>query len=64
MGAMLGKLRFRWTGPVWIVNNKNWTYQVGTLSSEILAKWINDFWLKPYHGEMPKNPFKVESEEK
>ena len=23
MGSMLGKLQFHWTGPVWIVNNKN-----------------------------------------
>ena len=30
MGVMPGKLRYMWTGPVWIVNNKNGTYQVGT----------------------------------
>ena len=64
MGAMPGKLRYRWTGPVWIVNSKNGTYQLGTLSGEILPKWVNGFRLKPYHGEMPENPFKVESEEK
>ena len=32
MGSMLGKLRFRWTGPFWIVNTYNRTYQVGTLA--------------------------------
>ena len=38
MGAMSGKLRVRWTRPVWIVNNKNGMYQVGTLLGEILPK--------------------------
>ena len=63
-GAMPGKLRFRWTCPVWIVNNKNGTFQVGTLAGKILPKWVNGFLLKPYHGEMPENPFKAESDEK
>ena len=31
MGAMPRKLRFRWRGPVWIINSKNRTYQVGTI---------------------------------
>ena len=31
MGSMPEKLRFRWTGPLWIVNTYNGTYQVGTL---------------------------------
>ena len=31
MGSMPRKLRFRWTGPLWIVNTYNGTYQVGTL---------------------------------
>ena len=57
MGSMLGKLRFRWTGPFWIVNNRNGTYQVGTLSGDILPKWVNGFRLKPYHGSIPNNPF-------
>ena len=43
MGAMPGKLWYRWTGPIWIVNNKNGTYQVGTLAGEILPKWVNVF---------------------
>ena len=43
MGSMLGKLRFRWTGPFWIVGSKNGTYQVGTLAREIMPKWINGF---------------------
>ena len=59
MGVMPGKLRYRWIGPVWIVNSKNGTYQLGTLSGEILPKWVNGFRLKPYHGEMPENPFKA-----
>ena len=60
MGLMPGKLRFRWTGPFWIVNSKNGTYQVGTLASEIMPKWVNGFRLKPYHGLTPANPFRVE----
>ena len=64
MGAMPGKLRFRWIGPVSIVNSKNGTYQVGTLSGEILPKWVNGFRLKPYHGPMPENPFKLETDAK
>ena len=43
MGAMPGKLRYRWRGPVWIVNSKNGTYQLRTLSGEILPKLINGF---------------------
>ena len=38
MGLMPGKLRFRWTGPYWIVDNKNGTYQVGTLAGEKLSR--------------------------
>ena len=64
MGAMPGKLRYRWAGPVWIVNSKNGTYQLGALSSEILSKWVNGFRLKPYHGPIPENPFKVETNAK
>ena len=61
MGAMPGKLRFRCTGPFWIVDSKHGMYQVATLSGEILPKWVNGFWLKPYHGSMLENPFQVES---
>ena len=46
MGLMLGKLRFRWTTPFWIINNKNGTYQVRMLTGEILLKWVNGFLLK------------------
>ena len=60
MGLMPGKLRFRCTGPYWIVDNKNGTYQVGTLAGEKLPKWINGFRLKPYQEEMPENPFRTE----
>ena len=59
MGLMLGKLRFWWTGPFWIVDSKNGTYQVGTLSWEILPKWVNGFRLKPYQGSTLENPFRV-----
>ena len=58
MGLMPGKLRFRWTGPYWIIDSKNGTYQVGTLAGEKVPKWINGFRLKPYQGEMPENPFR------
>ena len=59
MGSMRGKLRFRWTGPFWIVDSNNGTYQVGTLLGEIMLKWVNVFRLKPYKGSMPTNPFQV-----
>ena len=29
----------------------------GTLAGEILGKWVNGFWLKPYKGRMSANPF-------
>ena len=61
MGLMPGKLRFRWTGPYWIIDSKNGTYQVGTLAGEKVSKWINGFRLKPYQGEMPENPFRTET---
>jgi hypothetical protein len=35
-GLMPGKLRLRWTGPYWIVKADNGTYQLGTLSGEVL----------------------------
>ena len=58
MGNMSGKLRFRWTGPFWITKEYNGSYQLGTLAGELLSKWVNGFRLKPYKGQMPKNPFK------
>ena len=60
MGSMPGKLRFRWTGPYRIIDNKNGTYQVGTLARERLPKWINGFMLRPYWGEMSVNPFRTD----
>jgi hypothetical protein len=56
-GLMPGKLRLRWTGPYWIVKSNNGTYQLGTLSGEVLPQWANGFRLKPYYGKMPANPF-------
>jgi hypothetical protein len=55
---MPGKLRLWWTGgPYWIVKMDNSTYQLGTLSGEVLPQWANGFRLKPYYGKMPPNPF-------
>ena len=62
MDLMPGKLQFRWTGPFWIINNKNGTYQVRMLTGEILLKWVNGFRMKPYQGAMPKNPLGLEVE--
>ena len=61
IGLMPGKLRFRWAGEYWIVDNKNGRYQVGTLAGERLPKWINGFRLKPYQEEMPENPFRTDN---
>ena len=58
MGKMPGKLQFRWIGPYWILRELKWSYQLGMLVGEILEKWVNGFRLKPYHGLMPRNPFK------
>jgi hypothetical protein len=58
MGNMPGKLRFRWTGPFWITKEYNGSYQLGTLSGDVIGKWANGFRLKPYKGNMPANPFK------
>jgi hypothetical protein len=57
-GLMPGKLRLRWTGPYWIVKADNGTYQLGTLSGEVLPQWANGFRLKPYYGKMLANPFR------
>jgi hypothetical protein len=56
-GLMLGKLRLRWTGPYWIVNEESGMYPLGTLSDEVLPQWANGFRLKPYYGKLPPNPF-------
>ena len=62
MGNMPGKLRFRWTGPFWITKEYNASYQLGTLSGEVIGKWANGFRLKPYKGHMPANPFQQDPE--
>ena len=36
LGAMPGKLRFRWTGPFWIIDEFNDTFQLSTLAGEIV----------------------------
>ena len=54
---MLGKLRFRWTGPFWIIDEFNDTFQLGTLVGDIVKSWVNGFRLRPYHGTTPANPF-------
>jgi hypothetical protein len=56
-GLMPGKLQLRWTGPYWIVNEESDTYQLGTLSGEVLPQWANGFRLKPYYKKLPPNPF-------
>ena len=62
IGNMLGKLRFRWTGPFWITKEYNGSYKIGTLAGEILGKWVNGFLLKLYKGRMPKNPFQEDED--
>ena len=48
MGKMPGKLRFRWTGPYWIVVAEKGTFTLGTLAGEILPQKVNGFRLKAY----------------
>ena len=60
MGQMLGKLRFCWTGPYWIVGTENGTFQLGILAGEVLRKKVNGFRLKPYLGPTPPNLFQDE----
>ena len=62
MGQMPGKLRFRWTGPYWIVEAENGTFTLGTLAGEILRQKVNGFRLKPYFGPTPPNPFRAVQE--
>jgi hypothetical protein len=56
-GLMPGKLRLRQTRPYWIVTEKSDTYQLDTLSREVLQQWANGFCLKPYYEKMQPNPF-------
>ena len=57
MGQMLGKLRFCWIGPYWIIGAENGTFQLGTLAGGILRQKVNGFRFKPYLGPTPLNPF-------
>ena len=57
MGTMPRKLRFRWTGPFWIIDTWQGTFQLGTWVGVALPQWVNGFHLKPYHGPTPPNPF-------
>ena len=54
---MSGKLRFRWTGPFFIIDEFNNTFQLGTLAGDIVRSWVNGFRLKPYHDKIPPNTF-------
>ena len=57
MGKMPGKLRFRWTGPYWIVAAEKGTFTLGTLAGETLLQKVTRYRLKPYAGPTPPNPF-------
>ena len=57
MGKMPRKLRFRWTGPYWIVAAEKGTFTLGMLAGEILPQKINGFQLNAYAGATPPNPF-------
>ena len=57
MGKMPGKLRFRWTGPYWIIAAEKGTFTLVTLAREILPQKVNGYRLKPYAGPTPPNPF-------
>jgi hypothetical protein len=59
-GLMPGKLRLRWTGPYWIINEENGTYQLGKLSGKVVTQWAIGFRLKPYYRKLPPNPFRKE----
>jgi hypothetical protein len=39
------------------VNEESGTYQLGTLSGEVLPQWANGFRLKPYYGKLLPNTF-------
>ena len=57
MGKMHGKLRFRWTGPYWIVAAEKGTFTLGTLAGEVLPQTANGYRRKTYAGPTPPNPF-------
>ena len=54
---MLGKLGFQWTGPFWIIDEFNGTFQLGTLAGETVKTWVNGLRLRPYEGSTQPNPF-------
>ena len=60
MGQMPGKLRFRWTGPYWIIGAENGTFELGTLTGEGLCQKVNGFQLKSYLGPMLPNSFRAD----
>jgi hypothetical protein len=39
------------------VNEESGTYELSTLSGEVLPQWANGFRIKPYYGKLPPNPF-------
>ena len=57
LGAMPWKLWLRWTGLFWIIDEFNGTFQLYTLSGDIVKSWVNGFRLRPTHGNTPTNPF-------
>ena len=56
-GLMLNKIRLGWVGLYWIIDGKDDIYQLGTLTGGRLMQPVNDFWMRPYYGKMPLNPF-------
>ena len=61
-GKMPFKPRFQWTEPDWIIGVENSTFELGTLTGEILQQKVNVFRLTPYSGPTPPNPFKNSTE--
>ena len=56
LSAMPGKLRFRWTGPFWIIDEFNDTFQLGRLARDIVKSWVNGLRRRPYKGNTPATP--------
>ena len=58
-GANARKIKFRWTGPYWIIGVENDTFQLGIriLAGEVLHQKVNGFRLKSYLGPTSPNPF-------
>ena len=64
LGAIPGKLRFQWTGPFKIIDEFNDTFQLGTLTGDIVQCWINGFRRRTYHGTTPPNPFALPTQKR